>query len=65
MRISVKGRNTQVTDDLRRQLEAQGIELQRLDISYSGDERPGNRSAEADSRSAAERTTAVRAALRS
>jgi len=32
--------------DLRRQLEAQGIELQRLDISFSGDERSGARSAE-------------------
>jgi flagellar hook-length control protein FliK len=32
--------------DLRRQLESQGIELQRLDISYSGEERSGARSAE-------------------
>jgi flagellar hook-length control protein FliK len=33
--------------DLRRQLEAHGIELQRLDISYSGDDRSGARSSEA------------------
>jgi len=34
--------------DLRRQLEAHGIELQRLDISYSGDDRSGARSAQAE-----------------
>jgi flagellar hook-length control protein FliK len=33
--------------DLRRQLESHGIELQRLDISYSGEQRSGARSAEA------------------
>jgi flagellar hook-length control protein FliK len=38
----------QAGQDLRRQLEAHGIELQRLDISYSGEERSGARSAEAD-----------------
>jgi flagellar hook-length control protein FliK len=38
----------QAGHDLRRQLEAQGIELQRLDISYSGEERSGARSAEAE-----------------
>jgi flagellar hook-length control protein FliK len=37
----------QAGHDLRRQLEAHGIELQRLDISYSGEERSGARSAEA------------------
>jgi flagellar hook-length control protein FliK len=36
----------QASHDLRRQLEAQGIQLQRLDISFSGDERSGARSAE-------------------
>jgi flagellar hook-length control protein FliK len=37
----------QAGHDLRRQLEAQGIELQRLDISYSGDDRSGGRAAQA------------------
>jgi flagellar hook-length control protein FliK len=37
----------QAGHDLRRQLEAHGIELQRLDISHSGEERSGARSAEA------------------
>jgi flagellar hook-length control protein FliK len=37
----------QAGQDLRRQLEAHGIELQRLDISYSGDDRSGGRAAEA------------------
>jgi flagellar hook-length control protein FliK len=36
----------QAGHDLRRQLQAHGIELQSLDISYSGDERSGARSAE-------------------
>ena len=36
----------QAGQDLRRQLEAQGIELQRLDISYSGEERSGARAQE-------------------
>jgi flagellar hook-length control protein FliK len=36
----------QAGQDLRRQLEAHGIELQRLDISHSGEERSGKRSAE-------------------
>jgi flagellar hook-length control protein FliK len=36
----------QAGGDLRRQLEAHGIELQRLDISYSGDERSGRSSSE-------------------
>jgi type III secretion system needle length determinant len=31
----------QAGDDLRRQLQAQGIDLQRLDIGVSGDGRPG------------------------
>jgi flagellar hook-length control protein FliK len=38
----------QAGHDLRRQLEAHGIELQRLDISYSGDEGSGARSAQAE-----------------
>jgi flagellar hook-length control protein FliK len=37
----------QAAHDLRRQLEAQGIELTRLDISYSGEQREGARSAQA------------------
>jgi type III secretion system needle length determinant len=37
----------QAAQDLRRQLEAQGIELTRLDISYSGEQREGARSAQA------------------
>ena len=37
----------QAGHDLRRQLEAHGIELQRLDISYSGDDRSGGRAAQA------------------
>jgi flagellar hook-length control protein FliK len=37
----------QAGQDLRRQLEAQGIELVRLDISYSGEQREGARSAQA------------------
>jgi hypothetical protein len=36
----------QAGQDLRRQLESHGIELQRLDISHSGEERSGARSAE-------------------
>jgi type III secretion system needle length determinant len=48
----------QAAQDLRRQLEAQGIELTRLDISYTGEQREGARSAQAgqgdgDSRSPA------------
>jgi flagellar hook-length control protein FliK len=37
----------QAAQDLRRQLEAHGIELTRLDISYSGEQRDGARSAQA------------------
>jgi flagellar hook-length control protein FliK len=36
----------QAGQDLRRSLEAHGIDLQRLDITYSGDERSGAKSAE-------------------
>jgi flagellar hook-length control protein FliK len=37
----------QAGHDLQRRLESQGIELQRLDISYAGEERSGARSAQA------------------
>jgi flagellar hook-length control protein FliK len=48
----------QAGHDLRRQLEAQGIELQRLDISYSGDERSGARSAETQTGDGEQRSSA-------